>query len=152
LAIEARALEKGLTGTRDARVVRVGQRARNAVRVLPRDDDALIVAGVAGGVAPHVRAGDIVGATGVRGPEGSIVRSPAAPLLAAALRALKLTGPNGTPVKVHLGPIATTDRLALGSRRRVLAGEGVAAVDLESSWLGTLANRPFAVVRVIVDD
>ncbi|HEV2346139.1 MAG TPA: 4-hydroxy-3-methylbut-2-enyl diphosphate reductase [Actinocrinis sp.] len=152
LAIEARALEKGLTGTRDVRVVRVGQRARNAVRVLPRDDDALIVAGVAGGVAPHVRAGDIVVATEVRGPEGSVVRSPAAPLLAAALRALKLTGPNSAPVKVHLGPIATTDRLALGSRRRVLASEGVAAVDLESSWLGTLANRPFAVVRVIVDD
>jgi 4-hydroxy-3-methylbut-2-enyl diphosphate reductase len=146
LSIEARALEKGLTGAHDVRVVRVGQRARNAVRVLPRDDDALIVAGVAGGVAPHVRAGDIVVATEVRGPEGSIVRSPAAPLLAAAIRAL------GLGVRVHLGPIATTDRLALGSRRRVLAAEDVAAVDLESSWLGTLANRPFAVVRVIVDD
>ncbi len=152
LSIEARALEKGLTGAHDVRVVRVGQRARNAVRVLPRDDDALIVAGVAGGVDPNVRAGDIVVATEVRGPEGSIVRSPAAPLLAAAIRALGLESPAGGPVRVHLGPIATTDRLALGSRRRVLAGEGVAAVDLESSWLGTLANRPFAVVRVIVDD
>lgn len=154
LAIEARALEKGLTGGHDTRVVRVGQRARNAVRVLPRDDDALIVAGVAGGVAPHVRAGDIVVASEVWGPEGSVVRSPAAPLLAAAIRALGLTSgaPGSAPVKVHLGPIATTDRLALGTRRRELAGEGVAAVDLESSWLGTLANRPFAVVRVIVDD
>jgi 4-hydroxy-3-methylbut-2-enyl diphosphate reductase len=154
LAIEARALERGLTGTRDVRVVRVGQRARNAVRVLPRDDDGLIVAGVAGGVAPHVRAGDIVVASEVRGPEGSVVRCPAAPLLAAAIRALGLesAGAGSAPVRVHLGPIATTDRLALGSRRRMLAGEGVAAVDLESSWLGTLANRPFAVVRVIVDD
>jgi 4-hydroxy-3-methylbut-2-enyl diphosphate reductase len=152
LSIEARALEKGLTGAHDVRVVRVGQRARNAVRVLPRDDDALIVAGVAGGVAQHVRAGDIVVATEVRGPEGSIVRSPAAPLLAAAIRSLGLQSPTGGPLRVHLGPIATTDRLALGGRRRVLAGEGVAAVDLESSWLGTLANRPFAVVRVIVDD
>jgi 4-hydroxy-3-methylbut-2-enyl diphosphate reductase len=154
LAIEARALERGLTGTRDARVVRVGQRARNAVRVLPRDDDALIVAGVAGGVDPKVRAGDIVVASEVRGPEGSVVRSPAAPLLAAAIRALNLEGPGpgAPPVRVHLGPVATTDRLALGGRRRELAAEGVAAVDLESSWLGTLANRPFAVVRVIVDD
>jgi 4-hydroxy-3-methylbut-2-enyl diphosphate reductase len=151
LAIEARALERGLTGARETRVVRVGQRARNAVRVLPRDDDALIVAGVAGGVSPEVRAGDIVVATQVRGPEGSVVRSPAAPLLAAALRSLGLEA-GGQPVRVHLGPIATTDRLALGGRRRVLAAEGVAAVDLESSWLGTLANRPFAVVRVIVDD
>lgn len=154
LAIEARALERGLTGTRDALVVRVGQRARNAYRVLPRDDDALIVAGVAGGVGPLVRAGDIVVATEVRGPEGSIVRSPAAPLLAAAIRALNLGSatPGAPPVRVHLGPIATTDRLALGGRRRELAAEGVYAVDLESSWLGTLANRPFAVVRVIVDD
>jgi 4-hydroxy-3-methylbut-2-en-1-yl diphosphate reductase len=154
LAIEARALERGLTGTRDALVVRVGQRARNAYRVLPRDDDALIVAGVAGGVGPQVRAGDIVVATEVRGPEGSVVRSPAAPLLAAAIRALNLgpAGPGSPPVRVHLGPIATTDRLALGARRRELAAEGVFAVDLESSWLGTLADRPFAVVRVIVDD
>ncbi|MGH3415218.1 MAG: 4-hydroxy-3-methylbut-2-enyl diphosphate reductase [Actinocrinis sp.] len=152
LAIEARALERGLTGTRDARVVRVGQRARNAVRVLPNDDDALIVAGVAGGVAPYVRAGDIVVANEVRGPEGSVVRIAAAPLLAAAIRALDLRGPGGEPVRVHLGPIATTDKLALGGRRKVLAAEGVAAVDMESSWLGSLANRPFAVVRVIVDD
>ncbi|HEU5426512.1 MAG TPA: 4-hydroxy-3-methylbut-2-enyl diphosphate reductase [Actinocrinis sp.] len=154
LAIEARALERGLTGTRDARVVRVGQRARNAVRVLPRDDDALVVAGVAGGVAPDVRAGDIVVASEVRGPEGSVVRSPAAPLLAAAIRSLGLesAGPGSPPVRVHLGPVATTDRLALGSRRRMLAAEGAFAVDMESSWLGTLANRPFAVVRVIVDD
>ncbi len=153
LAIEARALERGLTGTRDARVVRVGQRARNAVRALPNDDDALVVAGVAGGVAGHVKAGDIVVANEVRGPEGSTVRSPAAPLLAAAIRALDLRGPGGEPVRVHLGPIATTDRLALGGRRKVLAAEGVAAVDMEASWLATLAtNQAFAVVRVIVDD
>jgi 4-hydroxy-3-methylbut-2-enyl diphosphate reductase len=105
-------------------------------------------------VAPDVRAGDIVVASEVRGPEGSVVRSPAAPLLAAAIRSLGLesAGPGSPPVRVHLGPVATTDRLALGSRRRMLAAEGVFAVDMESSWLGTLANRPFAVVRVIVDD
>jgi 4-hydroxy-3-methylbut-2-en-1-yl diphosphate reductase len=148
LAIEARALERGLTGAGGTRVVRVGVRARHAMRVLPRDSNSLIVAGVAGGVGPAVRGGDIVVATEVRGPEGAIVRCPAAPLLAAALRALDL----GQGVRVHLGPIATTDKLALGGRRRALAAEGVMAVDQESSWLGTLADQPFGVVRVIVDD
>jgi 4-hydroxy-3-methylbut-2-enyl diphosphate reductase len=144
LGIEARALRRGLTGLADVRVVRVGARGRRAVRVLPRDGDALVVAGVAGGVGPAVRSGDVVIATEVRGPDGAIVQSPAAPLLAAAVRALGLT--------VHLGPIATTERLALGGRRRALAAQGVLAADLESAWLGTLSDAPFAVLRVIVDD
>jgi len=148
LAIEARALERGLTGAGGTQIVRVGVRARNAMRVLPRDNNALIVAGVGGGVGPDVRGGDIVVASEVRGPEGAVVRSPAAPLLVAALRALDL----GPGVRVHLGPVATTDKLALGARRRALAADGVMAVDQESSWLGTLADQPFAVIRVIVDD
>lgn len=144
LGVEARALRRGLTGSADVRVTRVGARAERAARVLPRDGDALIVAGVAGGVGPRVRSGDVVVATEVRGPDGAVVRSPGAPLLAAAVRALGL--------RVHLGPIATTQRLALGARRRALAEEGVLAADLESAWLGTLSDAPFAVVRVVVDD
>ena len=151
LAIEARALERGLPTGTGVRVVRVGVRGRNAVRTLPRDGKALIVAGVGGGVGPQVRGGDIVVATEVRGPEGAVVRCPGAPLLAAAVR--KVFAADGAQApKVHLGPIATTDKIALGARRRALAAEGVMAVDQESSWLGTIADQPFAAIRAIVDD
>ena len=126
-------------------VVPVGMRARRAARVLPRDSAAMVSSGVAGGVAAQVRSGDVVVATEVRGEDGSVVLCPSAPLLAAAARRLGLT--------VHLGPMATTDKLALGARRRALAAEGVLAVDQESAWLGALAQDvPFAVARVIVDE
>jgi len=126
-------------------VVTVAMRARRATRVLPRDSAALVSSGVAGGVAPQVRTGDVVIATEVRGEDGSVVRCPSAPLLAAAARALGL--------RVHLGPVATTAKLAVGARRRALAADGILAVDQESSWLGALAEGiPFAVARVVVDD
>jgi 4-hydroxy-3-methylbut-2-en-1-yl diphosphate reductase len=160
LGLEARAVRAGLGRTvsppndfalpdhsspASTTVVAVGMRARRASRVLPRDATALISSGVAGGVAPHVRTGDVVIATEVRGEDGSVVHCPSAPLLAAAARSLGL--------RVHLGPMATTSKLAVGARRRALAAEGVLAVDQESSWLGGLAQDvPFAVARVIVDD
>ena len=126
-------------------VLAVGMRARRAARLLPRDTGALISSGVAGGVAPQVRTGDVVIATEVRGDDGSVVLCPSAPLLAAAARRLGL--------RVHLGPMACTDKIAFGARRRALAADGVLAVDQESTWLGMLAQDvPFAVARVIVDE
>ena len=56
-----------------------------------------VVAGVAGSLAPHVRAGDVVVATEVLGPDGQRVPCPSAPLLAGGLRRLGITA--------HLGPV-----------------------------------------------
>jgi hypothetical protein len=104
----------------------------------------ILVAGVAGGLAPHVRPGDLVVATEVRGPDGERVECPSAPLLAGALRRAGHT--------VHLGPIASTRRIseATATRRR-LADTGAIAVDTESVWLAPAGGSPFAVVRAISD-
>ena len=145
LGIEARSLRRG--AGLETSVVQVGMRAARAARVLPRDGAPVVLAGVAGGLSADVRSGDVVVSTEVHGPDGSVVRSPAAPLLAAALRRVL---PEGT--RVHLGPTVTTDRVVHGRRRRALAAEGYLAVDMEASVLGTLTDAPFATARVVVDD
>ena len=145
LGLEARALRRG--AGLETSVVQVGMRAARAARVLPRDGAPVVLAGVAGGLAADVRAGDVVVSTEVHGPDGAVVRSPAAPLLAAALRRIL---PQGT--RVHLGPTVTTERVVHGKRRSALAAEGYLAVDMEASVLGTLTDSPFATARVVVDD
>jgi hypothetical protein len=70
------------------------------------------------------------------GLAGSI-EIPSAVLLAGALRELGL--------RVHLGVISSVSRVAWGT-----VAEGVLAVDMESAQLAT-PDRPFAVVRVMVD-
>ncbi|HTJ65975.1 MAG TPA: 4-hydroxy-3-methylbut-2-enyl diphosphate reductase [Actinospica sp.] len=144
LGLEARALRRG--AGLETSVVTVGMRAARAARMLPRDGAPVVLAGVAGGLPADVRAGDVVVSTEVHGPDGAVVRSPAAPLLAAAIRRVL---PN---VRVHLGPTVTTDRIVHGKRRRALAAEGYLAVDMEASVLGTLTDSPYATVRVVVDD
>ena len=145
LGLEARALRRG--AGLETSVVTVGMRAARAARVLPRDGAPVVLAGVAGGLSTDVRAGDVVVSTEIHGPDGAVVRSPAAPLLAAALRKIL---PRST--KVHLGPTVTTDRVVHSKRRKALAAEGYLAVDMEASVLGTLTDSPFATVRVVVDD
>ena len=109
--------------------VRLGMGARTA---LPRGD-AFLIAGVAGGLAPSVRRGDVVVA-----PDAS------APLLAGALRRCGLT--------VHVGPIHTSNRLVSGGELQRLAATGALAVDMETDRLRAAAgDRPFAVVRVLSD-
>jgi 4-hydroxy-3-methylbut-2-en-1-yl diphosphate reductase len=142
LAVERRALSRrGST----LRVRRTGMGPRRAAAAVARLDgaDAVIVAGVGGGLVPAVRPGDIVVATEVRGPGGT-VPSPSAPLLAGALRELGLS--------VHTGPLYTSDRLVDRDARRRLAGTGAIAVDMESAAVAAAAgDRPFVAVRAIVD-
>ena len=144
LGIEARALRRG--AGLETSVVTVGMRAARAARVLPRDGAPVVLAGVAGGLPAQVRAGDVVVSSEIHGPDGAVVRSPAAPLLAAALRRV-LPG-----TRVHLGPTVTTDHVVHGKRRRALAAEGYLSADMEGSVLGTLTDSPFSMVRVVVDD
>jgi 4-hydroxy-3-methylbut-2-en-1-yl diphosphate reductase len=129
---------------RSMAVVRTGMAARRIQQAQrgqrPRNNSAecapVIVAGLAGGQAAHVRPGDVVVASEVRGG-GRTVEIPSAPLLAGAVRRLGLT--------VHVGPIRSVPGIAWKT-----TDPNVLAVDMESAQLAP-TNAPFAVVRAIVD-
>jgi 4-hydroxy-3-methylbut-2-en-1-yl diphosphate reductase len=90
-----------------------------------------------------VQPGDVVVASEVRCGNVTI-QCPSAPLLAGALRRAGL--------RTHLGPIVSTAGVVHGRERTALAATGALAVDMESAQLGEIsADRPFAVVRAIVD-
>jgi len=83
----------------------------------------------------------------VRDPRGRIVLRAASPLVAELRR---------MGMRVHYGPMVSTDRIVGGAEREKLARTGALAVDMESAEvvrsLGGEADRPpVAVVRVIVD-
>jgi 4-hydroxy-3-methylbut-2-enyl diphosphate reductase len=124
-------------------VRRTGMGPRRSQRSATRlTGTGVLVAGVAGGLDPVARPGDLVVASEVRGPSGEVVASPSAPLLAGALRRLGLT--------VHVGPIESRPAVVTGQRRRDLARGGALAVDTESVWLAR-PGQPLAVVRSIMD-
>ena len=105
---------------------------------------AVVVAGVGGGLVPTVRPGDVVVATQVLTPDGTVVALPAAPLLALALR--------WSGLRVHAGPVLTCPRVVEGAQRTEMATSGALCVDTESAHLvGAVAPSAFAVVRVVVD-
>jgi 4-hydroxy-3-methylbut-2-en-1-yl diphosphate reductase len=138
-----------LTGqVRGAELVRCGMGAPKATRwaaqIEQRDPSAVVVAGVAGGLDPAIRSGDVVVADEVRDAQGRILLRGAAPLVA-ALRAQGL--------RVHSGPVFSSDHIVDDrAEREELAATGAIAVDLESASLVRAAGgRPTAVVRVIVD-
>jgi 4-hydroxy-3-methylbut-2-en-1-yl diphosphate reductase len=139
-----------LTGRVDgARLYRCGMGPSRVQGWLPALADfgsgALVVAGVAGGLSCELRAGDVVVASEVRDDKGRTVLRAAAPL-AAELRAMGM--------RVHVGPIVSTDRIVSGAQRDKLAATGALAVDMESAAIvREVAHRDVrvAVVRVIVD-
>jgi 4-hydroxy-3-methylbut-2-en-1-yl diphosphate reductase len=145
LRVEAAALRPA----RELFVIRAGMGARRARIAAARGlavDDArgVVVAGVCGAVGDDLRPGDVVLGSEMRRPDGTRIPAAASVMLAARLRALGL--------RVHVGPIASTERLLRRSERRRLADEGVLAVDMESAWLAeAAAGRPLAVVRTVVE-
>jgi 4-hydroxy-3-methylbut-2-enyl diphosphate reductase len=115
-----------------------------AARAQAIEADAVAVAGVCGGVAPELRAGDVVCASELRREDGTVTAVPGAALLAAALRRRGL--------RARVGPILSVERLAGPSARAAARADGVLAVDMESAWLAeAAAERPFAVLRTVAD-
>ncbi|MGE5230034.1 MAG: 1-hydroxy-2-methyl-2-butenyl 4-diphosphate reductase [Deltaproteobacteria bacterium] len=144
LRLERAALRRGLP---HARVLRSGMgaaRAQAMARVAARvPARAVAVAGFCGAVTPRLRAGDVVVAAEVRGPDS--ITSCDSPPLVEALAALGIE-------RVFSGPVASAGHVVRGCERGVLAREGVLAVDMESAWLApAAAGRPFAVLRVVLD-
>jgi 4-hydroxy-3-methylbut-2-en-1-yl diphosphate reductase len=114
-----------------------------AARALAHDAPALAVAGLCAGIAPDLRAGDVICATEVLRPGGTKVPVPGSALLVAALRRRGL--------RVHVGPLVSTERILGPAERRRLEGDAL-AVDMESAWLTDGAGgRPLAIVRVVAD-
>ncbi|HET7305161.1 MAG TPA: 4-hydroxy-3-methylbut-2-enyl diphosphate reductase [Segeticoccus sp.] len=143
--LEARALARGLPDGPPHRIGTGAGRARVAgADPALRDRSGLAVVGVGGGVGDDVRTGDVVVATEVRGAD-EVVPCPSAVLLAGQL--------SRTGLRVHTGPVLSTDHVVGDTERAVLQDEGIHAVDMESAWLLREA-RPAtaAVVRVVADD
>jgi len=105
---------------------------------------AVAVTGFCGALEPGLRPGDVVVATEIVGPRRRWTCEGTGPLLAA----LEVVG-----VRAAAGPIASVDHVVSGPEREELArSTGAIAVDMESAWLAEAAHeRPFAVVRVVVD-
>lgn len=107
----------------------------------------VVVMGLCGALQPGMSAGDLVVATEVRGPGGTVTALAGADGVADVLRCAGHV--------VHLGPIVSASRAVRGPRRPVLGRSGALAVDMESAWLAEgLAGSPgsaVAVVRVVVD-
>ena len=142
---EEKALRSGWQPQHAGRVVRTGVgRLRTLDAAAGLDAaSAVAVAGIAGGLDPRIRAGDVVVANRVWSTAGEPARDlPAGRLIAARLRAEGL--------RVWLGPVVSADHVVTGAERETLRAQGAVAVDMESAWL--LADgRPGAVVRVVAD-
>ena len=135
----------------EATVVRTGMGVARAGRTVARagiGQGPVAVLGVGGGIAPHVRAGDVVVASEIRGEQG-VFACPSAPLLAALLRR--------TGLRVHVGPLVTISAAKPATdpaRRRQLEESGAIAVDMETAPIAAAAaasGAPLAAVRVVTD-
>ena len=129
LRIEARAARRGLAS--QGEVLRTGYGARRSAAAAQRlrayDADAVAVTGTCGGLAPGLVPGDLIVATEVAGPDGTVVSCPSAPVLAGELRRAGL--------RVHEGRIATLASLFDAAEKAAAAAAGAIAVDMESSYL-----------------
>ncbi len=144
LSVEARAVRSGAPW---ARVHQIGMGPRRAARSAQLASDAggraVLIAGFCGGLDPALEPGDVVLASELRGPTGTTVCDDPS-ILAGVLRRGGLN--------VRVGPIASSQRLVLGERRRALHRTGALAVDMESAWLAPAARaRPLVTLRVVID-
>lgn len=128
-------------------VLKTGLGRSKSMEALPMvdqlDPEIVVIAGFCGALDPSLQPGDLVVASGVRGP-GNSCRRLEPEFLAAALRR--------DGIRARSGLIISADRLVRGNERTALYESGGMAVDMESAWLARAArSRPMAVVRVVVD-
>lgn len=123
------------------------ERAEESVcKLLQRFDVSLLIgAGIAGGIAPALRSGDLIIASEVRAPDGSTMQSD--PLLVERTAALD--------TRVQRATICSVERMA-GSvaAKRELALSNAHAIDTESAGWALAASRfgvGFLVIRAIFD-
>jgi 4-hydroxy-3-methylbut-2-en-1-yl diphosphate reductase len=145
LSVEARAVRAGAPW---ARVQRIGMGPRRAAKSAQLVGDgagaAVLIAGFCGALDPALEPGDVVLASEVRGPTGTAACSDPA-ILAGVLRR--------GGMRVHVGPIASSQRLVMRGRRRALQQTGAIAVDMESAWLAPAArDQPLVTLRVVLDN
>ncbi|HTU31057.1 MAG TPA: 4-hydroxy-3-methylbut-2-enyl diphosphate reductase [Solirubrobacteraceae bacterium] len=143
MSVEARAVRAGAPW---AQVERIGMGPRRAARSAAAADRgrAVLVAGFCGALDDSLEPGDIVLASELRDPAGDTVATADPSILAGALRRGGL--------RVSVGPIASSERLVRGERRRELSRTGALAVDMESAWLASaIHDRPFLTLRVVLD-
>ncbi|HEX3803531.1 MAG TPA: 4-hydroxy-3-methylbut-2-enyl diphosphate reductase [Solirubrobacteraceae bacterium] len=144
LSLEARAVRAGAPW---AEVRRIGMGPRRAARSaqlsIASGSRPILIAGFCGALDPDLEPGDIVLASELRGPTGTIPCDDPT-ILAGVLRRGGLN--------VRIAPIASSQRLVMGERRRTLFRSGAVAVDMESAWLAPAARRrPLVTLRVVVD-
>jgi len=144
LSVEARAVRAGAPW---ARVHQIGMGPRRAARSARLASGsagrAILIAGFCGALDPDLEPGDVVLASELRGPTGTTICDDPA-ILAGVLRRGGL--------RVRVAPIASSQRLVLGERRKTLHRTGSAAVDMESAWLAPAAGaRPLVTLRVVLD-
>ncbi|HEY3775316.1 MAG TPA: 4-hydroxy-3-methylbut-2-enyl diphosphate reductase [Solirubrobacteraceae bacterium] len=148
MSVEARAVRAGAPW---AQVERIGIGPRRAARSAAGVNElpptrAVLVAGFCGALDGSLEPGDIVLASELRDPAGDTVETADPTILAGVLRRGGL--------RVHVGPIASSERLVRGERRRELSRTGALAVDMESAWLAggwARFDRPFLTLRVVLD-
>ncbi|HEY4280544.1 MAG TPA: 4-hydroxy-3-methylbut-2-enyl diphosphate reductase [Conexibacter sp.] len=144
LRLEARAAREGAPWARVEQIGMGPRRARRAAEITQREQGGpTLIAGFCGALDPTLQPGDVVLATELRGPMGT-TQCPDPAILAGILRRGGL--------RVHLGPIASSQRLVVRERRRALHRTGALAVDMESAWLAPEANAdPLVTLRVVLD-
>jgi len=147
MAVEARALRRALP---EVEIVRSGVGPRRARRAAARMADhpagAVAVAGFAGALSDDLEPGELIVASELLTPSGTLAAScPGAGVIAGLLARRGL--------RARVGPLVSTQAPVFGAARRaMLARTGALAVDMESVWLaGAAAGRPFAVVRAVTD-
>jgi 4-hydroxy-3-methylbut-2-en-1-yl diphosphate reductase len=141
LSLEARAVRAGASW---AHVERIGMGPRRAARgARVAGGSAVLIAGFCGALDPDLEPGDVVLASELRGPTGTMP-CPDPAILAGVLRRGGL--------RVRIGPIASSQRLVVRERRRALQRTGALAVDMESAWLAATTDaEPLVTLRVVVD-
>ena len=143
LSIEAHAVRAGAPWA-DVRRTGMGpQRAARSAETVGVSEGPVLIAGFGGALQTDLEPGDIVLASELRGPTGT-TPCPDPTVLAGVLRRGGL--------RVRVGPIASSQRLVVRERRRMLQQTGALAVDMESAWLAPAARgHPLVTLRVVLD-